>query len=276
MKIKSMLAILIISTTGLFNFFNQSEKENTETSSTIIGMVLLEDVNSLDIVNVIADLENKWNLKIKSEETDEDVSVIVIGDYNIGIVNIASPIPGDEVKETAEYSYLWENGVTEATKHKGHVIVTIMNGGKNLIKENILFNQIAAAVLENSKSLGIYMGGRTLLLKKDFYLENTKGMSSEQLPLHNWIYFGLREGKAKRSMYTFGLADFGKKEMEVVNSKKDIDEINEMMYNITHYVLASDVTLRDGETIGMSATQKIKIKESKGEFLAGKTLKIKF
>ena len=48
------------------------------------------------------------------------------------------------------------------------------------------------------------------------------------------------------------------------------------MYNLTHYVLTYNVTLNDGETIGMSAEQKLRISESKGKFLEGKTLKIEY
>ena len=49
-----------------------------------------------------------------------------------------------------------------------------------------------------------------------------------------------------------------------------------VLSNITNYVLKYDVTLNDGETIGLSATQKWKISESKGIYLEGATLKIKY
>lgn len=108
-------------------------------------------------------------------------------------------------------------------------------------------------------------------------LENAKQMSASELPLYIWVYFGVRQEKRGRdSMYTYGLKDFGKCEIEVLNSKKDLEEINEMLYNIVHYVLAQDVSLQDGETIGLTMTQKLKIKLSKGEYLDEKTLKIDF
>jgi hypothetical protein len=101
-------------------------------------------------------------------------------------------------------------------------------------------------------------------------------MSEEDLPLYNWVYFGLRKENGKQSVYTYGLADFGKMEMEIIESKNSIEELNEMMFNLTHYVIAFNVTLKDGETIGLSAEQKLKISESKGKFLEGKTLKIEY
>ncbi|WP_268223912.1 DUF4261 domain-containing protein, partial [Sinomicrobium oceani] len=74
----------------------------------------------------------------------------------------------------------------------------------------------------------------------------------------------------------YGLAAFGKLEMEIVESENSIKELNEMMFNLAHYVIAFNVTLKDGETIGISAEQKLKISESKGKFLEGKTLKIEY
>ena len=158
----------------------------------------------------------------------------------------------------------------------GIQISSIMNSGKNPVQENLLFSKIASSVMNNSKSIGIYIGGRTLVLKKDFYQANVEMMSETDLPLYNWIYFGLREENGKNSVYTYGLANFNKMEMEIIESNVSIEELNEMMFNLAHYVISYDVTLKDGETIGLSAEQKLRISESKGKFLEGKTLKIEY
>jgi hypothetical protein len=258
---------------GLFSFLSKS-KSNPPKS--ILGMILLEEANSMQIDKVVAELKNKWNLSVNDEEADKETSILVIDNYQIAIANIPMPIPGDEIETTAEYNYFWKDGTEEATKHKGHIILSIMDAGKNPVMENILFNKVAASILNNSKSLGIYIGERTLLLKKEFYLENTEMMSEQYLPLYNWIYFGLRQEDGKQSMYTFGLADFNKPEMEIIDSDYSFNELSEMMFDMVHYVIAYDVTLKDGETIGTSATQKLEISYSKGKFLEGKTLKIKY
>ena len=267
---------LLLSTMGFFNIFNKAEKIDASINSPIVGMILLEEANSLNINNMIREIEENLNLEIESKELGDDALVFRIDGHDIAIAEIPLAIPGDEVKITAEYSYFWEDAINEAPNHKAHIILSIINAGKNSIQENILFNQIATSILKNSKSMGIYIGGRTLLLKKDFYLSNSETMSESNLPVYNWIYFGLKQEKGKQSIYTYGLADFGKKEMEIVNSKQNLNTLSEMMYNLTNYVLTYDVTLKDGETIGISAKQKLKITESKGKFLEGKTLKIKF
>ncbi len=86
----------------------------------------------------------------------------------------------------------------------------------------------------------------------------------------------MRQEDKKFSMYTYGLADFGKLEVEILRSNKDFQELQELLYGIAHYVLSYDATLNDGETIGMSATQKLKITVSDGVYLEGKTVKISY
>ena len=273
---KLILITIFVSTMGLFDFFKKKEEPKPESSTVILGMILLEEANSLNIEEMILDLEKKWNLKITDKEVDKEASILDVNGYKIAIGNVPAPIPGDEVETAAAYNYFWTDAAKEAIKHKGHIILSIMDAGKNAKLENILFNQIAASILEHSKSIGIYIGARTLVLEKNFYLDNTESMSADDLPLFNWIYFGLREDNGEHSIYTYGMTDFGKKEMEILNSKSDFNELSEMMFNLAHYVIAFDVVLKDGETIGMSAEQKLQISESKSNFLEGTTLKIKY
>jgi hypothetical protein len=274
---KSLTTILIvILLMGLFSFLNKEKKTESTLNSTILGMVLLEDSNSFDLKGTIKELRTKWNLKIDDKDTNEETAVLTIQDYQVAIATIPVKIPEQEVENQAEYNYFWKNGVEETSKHKGHIVLSIMNSGKNPVQENLLFSKIASSVMNNSKSIGIYIGGRTLVLKKDFYQANVEMMSETDLPLYNWIYFGLREENGKNSVYTYGLANFNKMEMEIIESNVSIEELNEMMFNLAHYVISYDVTLKDGETIGLSAEQKLRISESKGKFLEGKTLKIEY
>jgi hypothetical protein len=274
---KSLTIISIgILSMGLFSFLNKEKKTELNANSIILGMVLLEDPNSFDLKGTVNELRAKWKLNVNDDEADDEAAVLVIDDYNIAIANIPAAIPGGEVESAAGYNYLWANGVEETAKHKGHIVLSIMNAGKNAVQENLLYSKVASAVMNNSKSLGIYIGGRTLVLKKEFYQANAAMMAEGDLPLYNWIYFGLRKEKGKQSVYTYGLADFGKREMEIVDSNHTLEELNEMMFNMVNYVIAYNVTLKHGETIGLSAEQKLKITESKGRYIDGMTLKIKY
>ena len=250
--------------------------ENETQSSSILGMILLEDQHSFDVQGAMNELKSKWKLDVGIVDGNSDALVVEIEDYKVAMALMPVPIPGDEISQTAGYNYFWENAEDETSQHQAHIVLTVMNTGREPITENMLFSKIASAVMNHSGSIGIYMGSRTLLLQKNFYDYFTTVMSDDNLPLYLWIYFGLRQDDSGQSVYTYGLNEFGFKEMEIVHSSKDMDHLGEMMYNMVHHVVLNNVTLNDGETIGMSATQMLKITESKGVFLDGTTLKIEY
>lgn len=78
------------------------------------------------------------------------------------------------------------------------------------------------------------------------------------------------------SGYTCGMKCFGKDEMEIIDSQKKPSEIRDMLINIASYVILDDVILHDGETVGMSATQRHKITKNEGINVDGDSLKIQF
>ncbi|MEO1517532.1 MAG: DUF4261 domain-containing protein [Bacteroidota bacterium] len=274
MKATFLYLLTSIISMGTPGFADTDAEQALEPRGTLLGIVLLKQNQSLNTEAMISDLTDKWQLSIDSQKVENGAAVLQIEGYQIAIGEVAAPVPADDIQSVAKISYFWENATEEASQHEGHVILSILNAGKNPILENRLFNKLAAAVLENSQSLGVYLGGRSLLLKKEFYLSNTENMSDTNLPTYNWIYCGLRRENGKQSVYTYGMTDFGKMEMEMIHSDRKLSDLTAMMYNIVHYVLYYDVSLKDGETIGMSDDQKLTITESKGEFLEGQSLKI--
>lgn len=84
------------------------------------------------------------------------------------------------------------------------------------------------------------------------------------------------ENPPKGFCYTFGLESFGYKDLEIIDSRRPFEATQELMYNIAYFVLDSGIHLSDCETIGLSATQRLKISHCPGVFPEGETIKIKF
>ncbi len=243
----------------------------------ILGMALLREQEIFDAEGILDELKNKWSLELEEVEYGEDETMFFeLEGYQVGLAYMPMAIPDKEAESVAEFNYFWKDGVEEAGKHKAHVLIMLLNAGENLVKENFVFTMLSSALLNNSKSIGIYLGSRTLALSKEFYQINAEFMMNEELtlPLYNWIYFGLRSDDDKFSVYTYGMYEFGKKEMEIINSDKNLEELLEMMFNFVDYVLRFNVELKDGETIGLSEEQNLNITESDGIYLDGTTLKI--
>lgn len=99
-------------------------------------------------------------------------------------------------------------------------------------------------------------------------------MKEGELPLLNWVYFGLYRTENGVCGYTYGLSAFGKDEIEVLDTPANPGDLRDFLFDLSYYVLAQDVTLHDGETIGFSAEQKLPITRSPGIAVEGMSLKI--
>lgn len=89
-------------------------------------------------------------------------------------------------------------------------------------------------------------------------------MKDDELPIFNWIWFGLYRGESGICGYTYGMEVFGKDEMEVLNANAQPSEVQDFLASMASYVLAYDVTLQHGETIGFSEEEKLPINRSQG------------
>ena len=100
---------------------------------------------------------------------------------------------------------------------------------------------------------------------------------NDDFPIENIVYIGLYGDENNTvSGYTYGLEQFGKKELEIIKSSEEAEEVYNFLASISDYIITSDVVLNDGETIGFSEEQKIQISVSEGIALDGETVKLGF
>lgn len=247
-------------------------KEEIKSTNTIVGMILLEE-EWLDFEKMIYELKGKWNLKI--DHISSDKKTLKINWYTILIINENKPISKEEIKTISERTLFRDNIIEETDAHKSHITVVIHWKDNGPIQSNLLFNKIIASIMNHSKSIGIYIGDRSLLLKKDFYIYETNLITENILPISTWIYIGSWKDNNKCSWYTYGLNDFGKREIEIINSEKSTEEIFELLYRLTSYVIESNITFKDKEYIDISNDEQCKISISKGIYLENTTIKVK-
>jgi len=257
-------------------FWKKKKVGKTQDSKIILGMVLLQDVNTFDIDTFRNDFSNFYGDNIQEPTGDNSSFVFTVAGEMIAIAYMPVPIPSGDIQGTAQYAYNWETALEDTDKHKSHLIVSLMQGGQDQIKRFKIFTKVIYSLLRTTNSIGVYKGNQSLLIPKKDYLSEAELMSDDYLPLNLWIYFGLRTTDKGKSGYTYGLKEFNKTEMEVLNSPKSLEDIRGFLFNITHYVLDYDVTFKDGQTCGLSEEERISISISKGKFVDGDTLKLAY
>lgn len=257
-------------------FWKKKKADKYRDGKIILGMVMLNDESSFDVDRFANDLKAAYEHDIKEPTGDSGSFVFTLDGEMVAIAHIDVPIPIGDIEGTAQYAYNWQTALEDTKDHKSHLIVSLMQGGQDQVKRFKIFTQVLCSLLRTTNAIGVYKGNQSLLISKDDYLNEAEAMSEEYLPLNLWIYFGLRVTDNGNSGYTYGLKEFNKTEMEIVNSSRTLEEIRGFLFNITHYVLDYDVAFQDGQTVGGSEEEKIAISLSKGKFVDGDTLKLAF
>ena len=253
----------------------EAEDESDHTG-VFTGFVLLSKAE-WDKEQFIRDMKEKWDIAVDeydaSEEKDDDALVFEVGDM-LAAVSLASyPIPGGEAEGNAENNYMWEDAVKVAKKHRAHLMVAVLGKEEDLLEKGKLFTKVVAACCRQEYATGIYTSG--VVFEPRFYEGFADMMQEDELPIFNWIWFGLWRDENGMNGYTYGLDVFGKDEMEVLGTDAKPSDLRDFLASLVSYVLENDVELHDGETIGFAADDKHTITRSPGVGLPEEQMTLK-
>jgi hypothetical protein len=269
--------------------FDEHEDDDADEEETVLshkgsfaGSVLLSKAE-WDKEQLIRDLREEWG--IVDEEPDEgdeddensdDAVVMRVGGMMLIATLFSGHIPDNEAEINAENNYMWPEAVEVAKAHRAHIMVAVLGEEEKLLERGRLFTKAMAVCCKQKYATGVYTSG--VVFEPRFYEGFANMMKEDELPIFNWIWFGLYRSEGGLNGYTYGMDVFGKEEMEVLNADAEPEDLRDFLASLASYVLACDVTLKDGETIGFSADDKHAITRSPGISLPEEqmTLKISY
>ena len=240
-------------------------KDESDHTGVFTGFVLLSK-GKWDKEQFIRDMKEKWDITVDeydaSEEKDDDALVFEVGDMLAAVSLNNYPIPGGEAEANAENNYMWSDAVKVAKKHSAHIMVAVLGKEENLLEKGKLFTKVVAACCRQKYATGVYTSG--VVFEPGFYEGFADMMQNDELPIFNWIWFGLWRDENGMNGYTCGMDVFGKDEMEVLGTDAEPGDLRDFLASLVSYVLENDVELQDGETIGFTADDKHTITRSPG------------
>ncbi|WP_369517926.1 DUF2185 domain-containing protein [Intestinimonas butyriciproducens] len=253
----------------------EAEDESDHTG-VFTGFVLLSKAE-WDKKQFIRDMKEKWDIAVDeydaSEEKDDDALVFEVGDMLAAVSLNNYPIPGGEAEGNAENNYMWEDAVKVAREHRAHLMVAVLGKEEYLLEKGKLFTKVVAACCRQKYATGIYTSG--VVFEPRFYEGFADMMEEDELPIFNWIWFGLWRDEKGLNGYTYGMEAFGKDEMEVLGTNADPNDLRDFLASLASYVLENDVELHDGETIGFAEDDKHTITRSPGVGLPEEQMTLK-
>lgn len=252
----------------------EQEAQEKESKGGFVGFVLLADEN-WDKEQLKNDLQTDWSLNaVENDDSIGENLVFPVGDMMAVVGLMPTPVPGGEAEQNAANNYMWPEAVDTAKNHRAHLMVSVLGSESDQWEKGKLFVKLIACCCKQENALGVYTSGT--VFEPRFYMAAADMMKQGNLPILNWIWFGLYRSESGMCCYTYGMEQFGKDEMEVLDANAQPSEVRDFLLNLVSYVLESGVTLKHGETIGFSPEDKHAISRSKGVSLPGVTLKIRY
>ena len=237
------------------------------------GSILLSE-NVWDKDQLISDLKVDWGIEIPKEDTEDEDTIVNFDKCRIVISKFPAPVPNEEAEINAENNWMWEEAVEVTKTHKAHIVVAILGDEEDLISRGLLYTKIMATCCKQEKAIGVFTSG--VVFEPSYYMKAAEMIRDGELPIFTWVWFGLYRTENGLSTYTYGMKDFGKLELEILDADEEAGKLLSFISAIASYILQDDVKLKDGETIGLSEEDIHQITLSKGVALPEKTLKISY
>lgn len=231
-------------------------------------MVLLREAADPPVFRIEQELRTRYpDLDPSGAESDGRGAVLQLRNARLILMCIDGPIPWSDLEGPCETSILWKDAAAEVKTHAAHVVISIVNE-LNPVEQSILLTQVTTAVLAACDSaMGVYWGNATLLVPKPIFVEFTEKMLPDGPPLHIWVDFRVGWQTSRTSAgFTTGMAALGHMEMEARDWPDKPSDLRDRFMNLALYVLENGPVIKDRDTIGQDATEKIRAVYAPGTF----------
>lgn len=178
------------------------------------------------------------------------------------VSHMPAPVPWGDVEGPAACAWHWPEAVSVLKLHASHLVVGVSGQHLEPKSEASLLTLLAAAVCTATPhALGVYWGAGTSVTSAEQFIELAYEMTPESLPLIAWVEFRVFPGDRSRgwNVFTTGLGALGLMEIEVRDVQGDPSALLDKVMNIADYLTQAGPLLKDGDTIGSSPSEKMRV-----------------
>ena len=240
------------------------------------GSILLEQA-SMDLDRFAQVLDNLWKLRISDlRESRRDVYTMVIDDCLVLIGLTRKPLERDVAVEGAERNYLWPGAMEAQRCHRASIaiMVAVEKPNREIHACLLLIKLLFTCCRMRDDVVGVYHNG--VILEPDFVVRHGNDLYRDRLPVPLMVWIGKQSLVPFSHIFTVGLQDFGKDEIEVTVSETDPDELRQFLLDLVKSILEGRIELCEGDHISLDGKTRHKVTSSPGIVHDGMTFKIDF
>lgn len=184
---------------------------------------------------------------------------------NVTLVD--QPIPWERLEGPCATAWYWPEAASVLRPHTNHLFVTLADEGRKRIDVSWRLTRIVIAAAAHATPLGFVWGASGAVHPPQAFAELAAQSGPNNLPLNLWIDFRAYEldNGTGYGLFTTGMEFLDRRELEVTAYAGDPQQLIGATYNIAHYVLEKDATLKDAEVIGLPDESQVTIYDERSK-----------
>jgi len=180
------------------------------------------------------------------------------GDVVLGL-QMDFPYP-DSLQPVAQFAYWWPDALRDLARHKAHLMVRCAWSKYSRMDAHMRHLVLVRELVEQLPVIGVKWG--SALVQADIFKGEFTNIQKGGIPFSLWVLIQFsRQPNGNILISTLGMRDFEQMEIET-ESTLPLDQTYDFVRKFGSYVLASGAVVKDGDTVGLSADQQIKVRHT--------------
>ncbi|MEO0529717.1 MAG: DUF4261 domain-containing protein [Planctomycetota bacterium] len=187
------------------------------------------------------------------------------GGATANVTLVDKPIPWDRLEGPCATAWYWPEAEATMRAHTHHLFVTLLDEGSKRIDLSWRLTRVLIATAAHSPAVGLVWGSSGAVHQPHAFAELAAQSGPGDLPLNLWIDFRAYEldSGVGYGLFTTGMEALDRRELEVTSYTGDPQHLIASAYNIAHYVLEKDATLKDAEVIGLPDESQVTVRDER-------------
>jgi uncharacterized protein DUF4261 len=225
----------------------------------IMATILLDRPADLDYRLLAKRVGEPLELNVRlAEEHKPGFPMALVTDGAV-IMGMRIDAPYPPLNNVAQFAYWWPNAATEAARSTSHVLVVCNWPKYSRLDAHVRHLILVRELVEQLPVIGV-LWGSALVQADKLKSEFAHMQKNNVVPFSLWVLIQFsKQPNGNTLISTLGMRDFEQMEIET-ESALPLDQTFDLVRKFGCYILANGPVVKDGETMGLTAEQRITVR----------------
>jgi hypothetical protein len=192
--------------------------------------------------------------------------MVLFQQVTVVLMGFAAKLPSGWEPALQRAQAQWPEAVPAGQRHRGHVVVTVMTKSEDrLLIARCMTAVIGALIAVEPACSAVLWGAVVASAPPAFATASQAAFAVEsELPKSLWVSVHPFRKDANRLVFilTLGLRVFAERELELEGPATQYQRMLHIAAGLTTYLIVRGPVVRDGDTIGFSQTERIRLRHA--------------